>query len=429
MASTTPLGLTVLAHGENTSANGHAFTSKDPLLVDRLLRQLMDHRHTGGTPAAEVAPDPPDLLELATEGSLLPGTTYYYRIAEMRGGLIPFESPASASVWVTTSAGLTAPEITAADLTVVTTGGALAPGFYQYAATVYDTFYTYDTNCPSPVSVMLSPGDGDEQQVEIDLPLLPDGADGWNIYRRVPNGLSFQLIDTLVGDPVGPFVDDGSLVESSRTLPTRDLSAWKRTVSITRPVAVTGDWVVYRSRDDADWNGTLIATVDSLTDAIDDTGLPADFLAPHESFSPYWEPQRIRGDEVVETAQVVQFSDPGTAATGPMTGEWVCPYTEARMVSLTASLAAGTSPVTQDLIFDVEKWDGVSAWDVLFAASIDAAVDTETSVVSPVEALVAGDRLRVNVTQVGDGTDQDLTVQFHLWAHPGWTAVTWDEPV
>lgn len=425
MATTTTLGLTVLAHGENLSANGHAFTSKDPVTVDRLLRQLMDHRHNGGTPAEEPAPDPPTLTETDVEGYLLPDTTYYYRVAELRGDLL-IESPASASTWVTTSAGLTAPVITTDDLAVVTTGGTLPPGMYQYAVTVYDTYYTLDSDCPSPVSLMLSPMDGDEQQIEITLPPLPSGADGWNIYRRSPGALTFQLIDTLVGEQVSPFVDDG-LPDQSRVLPTRNMSAWKRTVTVEKPAGITGPWVVYRSRDDTDWTGSFLANVDAVETELTDTGLANDFMAPVESFTAYWNPGLVRGDEIVETAQVVELRSSGTAATGSL-GEWVCPYTTAHLVAGSAYIAAGTTPVTQSLLASVQQWNGAT-WDDLFEVEITSAAATGTAAPDPVVELAAGDRLRVNVTQVGDGTDQDLVVQLQLWAHPGWApAITWDAP-
>lgn len=429
MAQTTPLGLTVIPPGGDLSANGYGLTSRDPVLVDRLLRSLMGHRHNGGVPTVEESPDPPTLANLDEVGGLLPDTTYYYRISEMRGGgLVPFESPASTSTWVHTPAGLTAPVITDDDVTVSTMGGGLAPGFYQYAVTVYDTFYTLDTNCPSPVSVMLAPLDGDEQEISISLPSLPTGADGWNIYRRVPNGLTFQLLETLVGEQVSPFVDDGSIIEDSRVLPTRNLSAWKRSVTVTRPPGVTGDWVVYRSRDDSNWAGSRIAVVDSAEDSIPDTGLPSDFLTPQDSFSAYWEPGRVRGDEIVETAQVLRFFRPGAAATGVMPGgEWVCPFAEARLVGVGAHLAVGTTPTSQDLLYTVQQWDG-SAWDDVFSGVIESDASGGDAVVDPPVEFAQGDRVRVNVSQVGSGGDVDLAVNLNIWAHPGWTAVTWNEP-
>ena len=419
MALTTPLGFTKLLPGEPLSANGYGFTTTNIDVIDRLIRLIMDHRHDGSYEQLS-APGAPDVDETTTEGFLRPGQTYYYRVAALDGDL-GMETPAGPSSWVTISAALEAPTLSSDDVTVTTEGGSLAPGLYQYAVTVYSNYYTYDTNCPSPLTVNLSPMLGDEQIVTITLPSLPSGASGWNIYRRVPGAGPFRLVDSLVGE-TSEYVDDGSAVEGSRELPTRNLSGWNRSATITRPDDITGDWVIFRSTDDDDWNASRLAVVPSTDDSYLDHGDGTSFEAPYEGDSPFVNPQPISYNELSHVPHVVTFHADGASGTGALGGEWVCPFGSASVAGLTAHLDAGTTPNSDDLIAVLEVWDADdeswSATDVVVAIPEDASLYSTSSPTPLGVDLEMGTRVRVNLTQVGD-SGTGATVHLKLWAVAG----------
>lgn len=416
MALTTPLGLTKLLPGESLASNQYGFTTGNIDKIDRYLRLLMTHRHNN-TFVASPVPGPPDVAETTSEGRLRPGVTYYYRVAEVSEDM-ELESPAGPSSWVTISAGLTAPTLTNDDITSEATGGTLPPGIYQYAFTVYADFHTYDTDSPGPISVDLSPMLGDEHSVTVSLPPLPSGASGWNVYRRAPGEGEFYLLETLVGGPES-FVDDGSMMPSGRILPTRNESAWNRSVTVTKPDDIAGDWVVYRSTRDDDWTASKVASMLASDDSFLDDGSPTTFEAPYDGFLDYQNPSWISHDELMHVPHIVTFTSDGPAGVGPL-GEWVCPFEAASVAGLTAYLDQGVTPGSQDLMIALESWNPFTEeWEVATGVAVLAGESQgSTTSITPLGIdPMNGDRLRLNVVQVGDPVA--VTVHLKIWGIAG----------
>lgn len=411
---TTSLGLAKMLPSEKP---GYEFTYTNMDLLNRLLQFLMSHRHDGVDGDATTPPSPPTVIEDPTEGLLRSGVTYYYRVSTLNDDLV--ETQASLSSWVTISGAIDQPDVPVAN--IVTTGGDLPAGVYQYAVTCWVDTWTKDTTA-LPITVDLTTAGGDHQQVELTMPSLPAGADGYNVYRRFPGSTLFTWQASLTGTQTDPWVDS-TLTDPGtyRTLPTADLTGYRKSVQIERPAGAT-QWRIYRSTDDTDWQGTFLS--DSSASTFLDEGAGTGFGAPPPAFSPYRNPDPLIPSEILAFPQIVAHRAAGAAATGTLF-EWTNPFDPAVVAGVSVSLDAGTTPNTQDLTFDVDRWNGAT-WDTLasFALGMADGFDSwDASTFTDVD-LVANDQLRVNVTQVGDGSDTGLHVQLKLWATPagdGWT--------
>jgi len=129
------------------------------------------------------------------------------------------ESPASVSNFLHTSGPLPLPDVDGSNFEILTSGGGLEAGVYQYAVTAWQGTPSA-TTLGLPVTVDLLVVNGNEQAVSITLPELPAGADGFNIYRRFPGSIYFYRIAVLTGEQVDPFVDsEGEEVEARPTTP------------------------------------------------------------------------------------------------------------------------------------------------------------------------------------------------------------------
>lgn len=412
---TTTLGFTKLLPSEKAD---YEFTYTNMDLLDRLLQFMMNHHHDGVEGDDVSPPSPPTITEDPTEGLLRAGTTYYYRVSVV--GDDGVESQASLSSWVTISGGIDQPDIPTVN--VVTTGGDLPSGVYQYAVTCWVDTWTKDTTAV-PITVDLASIDGDSQQVELTMPTLPSGADGYNIYRRFPGSTLFTWQATLTGTQVDPWVND-TLTDPGtyRTLPTTDLTAYRKSVEVERPSGATS-WRIYRSTDDDVWQGSYLS--DATSSTFLDGGSGTSFGAPPPAFLPYHNPDPLVPSEIVAFPQTVAHRTAGAATVGTLL-EWTNPFDPAVIAGVSVSLDAGTTPNTQDLTFDVDRWNGAT-WDTLgsFALGMADGFDSwDSSTFTDVD-LAEGDQLRVNVTQVGDGGDTGLYVQLNLWATPagaGWSA-------
>lgn len=116
----------------------------------------------------------------------------------------------------------------------------------------------------------------------------------------------------------------------------------------------------------------------------------------------------------------------GGAPTVDAMAEWVCPYPTAQISGATISVDAAAPPGGSGVEATVEQWDG-STWAAILDAAIPAA-DTSATVDASAASgdvnVTAGDRMRVNVTQVGSA-GANLSVQVHMWVDTNGTG--WSE--
>lgn len=264
--STEHFGLTKLGPGEGIHSGGDRFASSDRDIIDQALYSASKHRHTGeftdNSPLE--APD----LTLSTGGTLPAGTTlrYVYTFLDPETG----ETVASPEATVTTSDALVAPD--APTSTLQSIGGSLEPGNYYYVATAYQGSSTVETKAENPLFVQIPAGTS-TNQVELTLPTLDAGVDGYNVYRRGPSEARYLHIGTTTDTS---FVDDG-LTSSTRGLPSENSTSAANAVEIAIPgatpsVPAGNTWKVYRTDTVGDWSTSYLTTLDENTLTYTDVG-------------------------------------------------------------------------------------------------------------------------------------------------------------
>lgn len=245
-------GLVKLQGGESFAFNGYQFIDRDRETIDqKLWLGAEGHRHTGESGGIE--PSGPPSLELdTTQGNLPSGVRIGYRISYVneRGE----ESAASTEEIIDTPAGVSAPQ--GATLVVRPGDGLLPPGTYYYTLSAYTDYSTSETTAPNQSFITVQSADG-PSMIELELPPLPAGATGFNIYRRGPGQGKLYWLTSLdmSGFPGPTFEDDGTLQEDcDRTVPSANTTNSSNSVVITLPGATPGmdldmgyTWRVYRT--------------------------------------------------------------------------------------------------------------------------------------------------------------------------------------
>ncbi len=461
MALTPFFGLSTLP-ASATNADKDKFCVQDRLLIDRILWEASTgHRHDGSTVGSESAPgtDAVNVTLQPTEGFLPSNTEIFYRWTTVStAGL---ESLPSDVVSLTTPAGLSFPD--PPSVSKLTTGGSCAPGAYVYRITAWRGAYTYDSLGSAPVVANLLLTDGSFQQVVLTLPALPSGADGFNIYRQLPNSTVMQYMATIEAADVGdPWYDTGA----ASPLPTvtyrnQDLSVTGASILLEADTTVpSGEKIrLYRSYvNDTNWVDTFIGELTHSDGDFEDLGGPSVTGTPPNTSFVYSNPgpvdidtetegylaaERISGFVALETQtdgtlplervqgflHVADFNQDGAAALGLVGKEWLVPYTKIRPISLTMSLPEGSVPDTDDLIVDLELFNGAT-WDVVYTAQIDSGQsDMQSDIIGGLtqDEFDLGDRLRFTVTQIGGGgnTDEDLTIQLVMQVRQDTVAFDW----
>lgn len=116
--------------------------------------------------------------------------------------------------------GAPTPDVSAVTASGSTTGGTLTPGdTYGYEITYVDSS-GHETAPSSAVSFTV--GATDDTITLNNIPTLPTGYTGINVYRTAPNGSSYFLLGTAT--PGGNFTDDGSTALSSTPLDSTTLN-------------------------------------------------------------------------------------------------------------------------------------------------------------------------------------------------------------
>ena len=257
--------LLMIGSGQSLARNYGEFLTTNIRKIGAGLRHTETHRHNGQVVASAAdAPNDPTVALASEDGGIAAGVTVEYRVA--RVDALGVESAASDVVSFDTPEAIDTPD--PVTLSRIATGGALNPGLYEYAVSVWTGFHTYETLADNEVGAHLPPSDGDEQQIVITLPELPAGADGFNVYRRLPGSVTYNLLATLADTYAeNDFTDDGGTdADAERVRPTINSSNGANAIEITPDGTLdTGEaWRIYRrfdeegTDDDLDWAMTLL---------------------------------------------------------------------------------------------------------------------------------------------------------------------------
>lgn len=370
------LGLLQIGPGESPIKNDSEFFRGNMDVVDAAVGLVTLHRHNGQPVVGADAPDPPDVaVSTSVDGGIAGNATVHYRVSHVDAS--GNESPASYATSITTPAPLDVPD--APTVARHETGGDLAPGMYQYALSAYRGSTTLETKADNPATANLPPSAGDTQAVDLTLPVLPDDADGFNIYRRTPNATTYYFLASVPAVDTGDvFTDDGSISPNlARPLPQVDSSNAANAIVVTPDGTLsTGEsWNVYRAitedDDDPVWASSLVGQIDHPADELTDTGTATDTRSPIEASLGLNNPDQI--DLGSEVSGVLPPAN-GGARTFPAraAGTWIGP----------AAVAGGTIEI--------------AAGDVVFVPFI---LDTAQQV----------DALRV-ATSIAGGTDAKVLI-------------------
>lgn len=444
--TTDRFGLSKLGPGDSIANDGFKFSDADIELIDRLLQVATEnHRHTGETVSNADPVAPPSVTLHATGGTIPAGTRCFYRYCLVDA--MGFETASSPIAYVDTPPPIKEPA--APTLNFATTGGTLPPGQYGYILSAYKGATTLETKATKPAVITVI-GSTSTNSIDLILPALPSGADGFNIYRRGPGSPQYQLLASSAG---GTYTDDGSVgVDCDRMLPNQNLTNGQNAVTITFPGATPTilpgfTWKIFRTFYATNWNNTVlehlvpIGATPVVPLSFDDVGQSTAVGAPPLVSKRIGSPPRINltdGSEVQGflppgrniVAHVVTFTVPGpvTAATGTFT--WTCEFTQADIIHVRPYLGAGSTPASTDVIVDVNLYDPneVSpSWSTIYTTSgnrprIEVGDEVGAPTVPDIVHLTEGCMLSLDVDQDGGGatpTDHDLSVNILMLVQYG----------
>lgn len=267
MASlTTYFGLTKLAPNESTAANNYAFISSNLDTIDRLLGKLHEAVFVEETPIDNPTAGP--TLTLEEGGNIRAGQTVRYKFTYVDE--YGAETAASIESIISTPAPISTPS--QPSLVVSSSGGTLLAGSYFYRLTAYTDANTLETIGSSPANITIQ--SGSTNSITVNLPTLPGGADGFNVYRRAPGESNYYYIasvDMTVATPPSSYLDNGSSAPNcNRTPPTQNLTNSNNKIIVTLPGATPTvpegyTWKVYRTFSAGNYNSSLLQWVTTET--------------------------------------------------------------------------------------------------------------------------------------------------------------------
>lgn len=270
MGRTQHLGLNKFGAEGRISDEGYKFSLRDRDLLDSIIQSLLLHDHapvaTGVSLVGPPAGTSPTLTVADSGGTLLAGRDYYYKVAyvDANGN----ETEAGAAGLASTPDALTPPPSQV--LTTATTGGTLTAGTYKYAVAFYQDAGGI-TTAPN-TDVIVIPSGTSTNTVTIPLALLPDAADGWNIYRKGPGDLEYWFLVAVASGPT-EYEDDGSInPDCTSRRPAANTTNSTNKITIDLPAGylpldsrVTG-WRIYRTSAAGSYPAnSLVATVVETT--------------------------------------------------------------------------------------------------------------------------------------------------------------------
>lgn len=444
MANRTPrFSFTTFDSDQDTLAqqNYKAFGA-DRVLLDRLLTYAVEkHRHDGSTlPSGQ--PEAPKVTLSAFGGGLPPSRAVYYctSLVDLKGQ----EARASR-----VTAAYTPPQVPppgAPTLTADSSHGSLLPGDYLYLLSAYTETSDRETEAGPAAAISLAVGG----TVGLQLPSVPSGATGWNIYRKGPTDYEPTHIGTETTD-VTVYEDDGLTVRAAlRPTPTRNTSSTSSKAEIDLPALLPAGYTckIYRTYDPSDWSDSLLTWTALLPFA--DVGHATRPGSPPAVSMGVGGAPKIELGANTTGAPPPRLATPPTSATftfdGPVAAgigawQWVNEYDFAVVQSVRAALGRHGTPAEQPVIVALERRSaGTGPWlrfqtDSLADITIEIPVGERTGFTGvpyislPDPTMYPGDALRVVILQSGGGdepTDTDLAVVVTLTVQHGSSTQTYN---
>jgi hypothetical protein len=449
-SSTTNYGLKRLLQGDRFSEDGYQYSNADRVFIDAVLKILEVHDHTGGTVTDDTPTDAPDLILDTTAGSLPADSRIYYKYTLVDDGGL--ETAPSPEAFVDTPSQIGAPG--APVLSFATTGGTHSTGQYSYALSAYETSNTSETKATNFNTISVT-GSTSTNVITLTLPSLPDGADGFNVYRLKPGGVDYVYLDSIdmsVATPPTTYDDDNSVTEDcNRFLPTKNTTSTTNGVTISiggaTPAVPDGfTWKIYRTTVTGDYSDSFLKHVVEettqgsgvITPTYEDAGGATTSGEPPSSSKLFGKPgkidltdgasveNRLPLGHVTAFPYTITFNLPGILEVVEGETAWVCPFLSAKIIDCVASLKKGTSPVGQEVIADVNKGSGVNpTYTTIFTTqssrpSVPVGQQIGDFAAPQIVDLVRGDSLTVDVDAIDDGATpmdvEDLTVSVNMLA-------------
>jgi len=416
-----------------------------------VLSGVLNHTHDGVANELEEPSDVPTAVldPNNADGSLPAGGSvfYAYTLVDAHNR----ESLPSAAVEVELPDVLGRPSPPSCSYTA--TGGTLPSGRYAYALSAYTVDTTHETVASVPTEVIVAPTGASTNEITVTFPTLPEGADGWNVYRLRPGTVSFVFlaaVDMSGGGPPATYVDDGSVAEDAqRLLPFEDHTSGTNAVTITLPdnvVPVGYTWKLYRTSIDGYWERSLVHHIVEetsegsgiITPEFLDTGFPTDVGSPPIAAQTIPNPGKINLENGVHVTgrlplgfqvhpHTITFHQPGPVAVGVF--DQIIPLLGAyQLVSLAAMLSEGSSPSATPIVARLVTADAsnmtapLNNWQLVGDVSIpvgdQGAIATFSTQLGgppaePMQRVVGTNALTIQITQDGGGTtptDANLTV-------------------
>jgi hypothetical protein len=441
--------LTKLFPGDSFALNNQQYTSSDRDTIDRVLYLgAQGHNHTGVAPTDNDPTSPADLVLDQTQGSLPAGTrvTYVYTYVDPTGAETA-PSPESYLDLPSAAATPVGPGATANP----GDGNSLPPGGYFYELSAYSGVNTNETPVSPPAYVTLVT----VGSIDLQLPALPSGADGFNAYRLGPGQATYSYLSSIdMTQPVPPtdWLDDGTNTpDPNRVAPSGNTSQATNNITVTLndpPPTGWPSWNLYRTLVTGQWGNTLVASISALDGngnliiTYQDLGLATSIGSPPAGSTAVGSPTKVMLTDGAEVQGVLPqsmieggvgtiplpfaltFVFSGTLA--PITGVscWVCPWTAVTIDTVVCSLGRSSTPNAEAVVIDVLKGSGaLPTYSSIYGGATPnphplVSVGQQVGAPAPpnVTNLAAGDTLSVDILQSGGGTgtDHDLTVTVQL---------------
>lgn len=447
-----------LTRGGHLSDDDYAVLGSDRDRLDQAIWKALSQRPGQASASAVDLTLPPSLdLDSSTGGPFAAGQRYFYVYTLVDvDGIESLPSPENFVIIPAAVASPSAPTLTPGYYVSST----LLPGTYLYAFSAYKGASTYETTAPNQQRIVLSTG---QNQVLITFPPLPAGADGFNIYRRRPGATDFRLIqsvDMTGGSPPSSTTDYGLAEDPVKGLPqannTNSIAQVEISLPGATPVVPDGyTWKIYRTVHSGIYTNALLHWVVEetsegsgiITPTYTDIGLSTSTGAPPTETVNYPSYPKINLNDAQEIVGVLppanvvylgveRFIYPGPLAeTLVGTFVWTFPFHRGKLRWVIISLGYGSSPAVTPVIVDIEKADPTTdSFSTIYPSAtkptIEVGDNTSAKAVPDTTTLYDGDRVKVDLTQIGGGatpTDADLLVQLVYWYWDA-TASTVTEP-